>query len=141
LNTDSISSGSEAETLPPDGIGGSARLQTLREIATNSIRYWEPRRLLYNAVLALIVLWYFFAGWPESKSALSLDLVLLFVVLAVLANVAYCGAYVADVFVQFSGLRSLWFRIRWVLLTVGIVLAAIITRFWALGLFSAGSLQ
>jgi len=50
--------------------------QTLRESVTGAIRYWEPRRLLYNAVLAAIVLIFFGIYYPTSKSFLSVDSVL-----------------------------------------------------------------
>jgi hypothetical protein len=32
---------------------------TFRESLASAIRYWEPRRLIYNGVLAAIVLIYF----------------------------------------------------------------------------------
>ena len=47
--------------------------QALRESVTDAIRYWEPRRLAYNAALAIIVVVYFFLLYPHSKSALTLD--------------------------------------------------------------------
>lgn len=108
----------------------------LREAATDAIRYWEPRRLLFNGVLAAIVVWYFVAGWPESRAAMSLNFLLVVFLLAVLANVAYCGAYLVDVFAQISGFRELWKRVRWVVLGTGLLFAAILTRFWALAFFA-----
>jgi hypothetical protein len=66
--------------------------QTFRESVTAAIRYWESRRLIYNGVLAAVVLTYFGLGYPYSKSNVSLDLVLYLFLLAVLANVAYCAA-------------------------------------------------
>ena len=39
-----------------------------REIITDSLGYWEPRRLLYNLTLAAVILIYFGAAWPASKS-------------------------------------------------------------------------
>jgi len=39
---------------------------SLREMVTDALRYWEPRRLIYNAVLALIVIGYFCGSLPES---------------------------------------------------------------------------
>jgi hypothetical protein len=55
--------------------------------------------------------------------------------LAVLANVEYCAAYVADIFVQFSGLDAAWRRGRAGLLIVGTAFAATITHFFAQGIF------
>ena len=109
----------------------------LREIVTEAIRYWEPRRLIYNTVLAMVVVAYIIAGWPQSKAVFALNPVFLLFVLAVLANLCYCAAYLPDIFLQFSGFRSFWLRWRWALLAVGILLAAILTHFFALGLIDS----
>lgn len=106
-----------------------------REYLTDSIRYWEPRRIVYNVFLALIFLLHYFLDLPRSKGAASLDSLLLLIVLVVLANVAYCAAYVVDVFAQASTLRDSWRTHRWVLFTVGLVFAGILTRFWAVAFF------
>ena len=103
-----------------------------REIVTDAIGYWEPRRLVYNAALVVVVAVYFCAGWPASRDVLTLDGFLGLAVLAVLANVCYCAAYIVDLFAQLSGFRVLWLRWRWSLLALGIGFAAIITRFFAL---------
>ena len=85
---------------------------TIREWATDAIRYWEPRRVVYNAVLAAIVITYFAIGLPSSKQLLNLNFVLFLFLLAVLANVCYCAAYLVDIFAQTSGFRELWQRYR-----------------------------
>jgi hypothetical protein len=109
--------------------------QSLREWVTDAIRYWEPRRLIYNAMLAAIVLFYFARGYPASKAILTVNLSLLIFLLAVLANVAYCAAYVPDVFAQLSGFRDLWRKFRWAIFVIGLLFAGVITRFWAIGFF------
>jgi len=45
----------------------------IRDAVSDAIRYWEPRRLVYNAALALIVLAYFAAYWPDSGKVVSLQ--------------------------------------------------------------------
>jgi hypothetical protein len=110
-----------------------------REYFTDAIRFWEPRRVLYNVALAIIVAAYFVAGYPGSKAVLSIDFALGLFLLAVAANVAYCAAYLADIFVQASGFRGVWQRGRWVLFGIGTLFAAIITRFIAMGMFHSGS--
>jgi len=52
------------------------------------------------AALAAIVLCYFFKYYPGSRSEITLNGAQGIFILAVLANVAYCAAYVADVFAQ-----------------------------------------
>ena len=113
--------------------------QTFRESLTDAIRYWEPLRLAYNAVLAVIVLIYFWRGYPASKMSLSVDAGLFIFLLAVLANVAYCAVYLVDVFAQSSGYRETWRKNRWVLFAIGLIFAGVLTRFWAAAMFSTPS--
>ena len=112
-----------------------AKRANFREMVTDAIRYWEPRRFVYNAVLACVIIGYFIAGLPRSRSTITFDGILILFLLAVLANACYCGAYIADLFAQFSGFRTQWQRWRWLLLFLGIAFAAVITRFFAMGIF------
>jgi hypothetical protein len=109
---------------------------TRQEAFTDAIRFWERGRIVYNLVLALIVLAYFVAGWPVSKTSITVNLLLGLFVLAVLANIAYCAAYPVDVFAQMSGVRDSWLKYRWLLLAIGIAFASIITRFIAQSMFT-----
>jgi hypothetical protein len=106
----------------------------LSAYAADALRYWEPRRLIYNAVLAVVVLAHSFVAWHSLRDRLSFDLALGLFFLAVLANVAYCAAYVPDIFVQFAGLQQQWRLGRVLLLTVGTAFAATITHFFARGI-------
>jgi hypothetical protein len=109
---------------------------SLRDSLTDSIRYWEPRRIVYNLVLGAITATCFVIGLPASKQVLSTNSLLFIFLLAVLANVAYCAAYLADVFAQLSGYRELWRIYHWILFVIGLAFAGVITRFWALAMFS-----
>jgi hypothetical protein len=108
---------------------------TFRETLSNAIRYWEPRRLLYNGALVLVVAGAFIAGWPVSKRVLETESVLFLFVLAVLANVAYCAAYVPDLALQHSSFRDTWLRARWVLLLIGILMGCALTYLFVAGAF------
>ncbi|MDG4549733.1 MAG: hypothetical protein RKR03_05395 [Candidatus Competibacter sp.] len=98
-----------------------------KDLITDAIRYWEPMRLVYNGVLAVLVLVW---AWPVLPSRWSGEwqpaLAVLFV-LAVAANVAYCAAYPVDVFLQCSEFRATWQRYRWVLFVAGLLTAAALT--------------
>ena len=109
--------------------------QTLRESLGSAIRYWEPRRLVYNIVLAAIVLVYFGLSYPATKSLVSIDSILFLFLLVVLANVANCAAYLVDIFVSASSCREQWHKRRWIIFLIGLLFAGIITRFFALGMF------
>ena len=106
------------------------------EIASDTIGYWERRRVLYNLALAGVVGAHFWAAWPASRSLLAWNTLFLLIILAVLANVCYCAAYAVDLFVQYSGLRGAWGRWRWVVLMTGIIFAAVIAHFFSMGIFA-----
>jgi hypothetical protein len=106
--------------------------------AADALKDWEPRRLLYNAVLALVVLGHVLAAWPESRRRLTVDAALGLSFLAVLANICYCAVYAVDLFAQFSGLHQTWQRGRIALLVIGTAFAAVITHFFVASMLAAG---
>jgi len=110
-----------------------------RDYATDAIKFWEPLRVAYNLVLTAVVVIYFVVSYPLSRAILSVDFCLGLFLLAVIANVAYCAAYIVDIFAQASGFRELWQRYRWLLFAIGTTFAAIVTRFVAIGMFRPGS--
>ena len=109
---------------------------TPRQALSDAIRYWEPRRILFNVVLAVVAGTVYLANLPHSVHTLTFDTIQALFVLAVLANVAYCAAYLADVLTQLSTFRDMWLRLRWVLFVVGLIFAAILTNSFSRGLFA-----
>jgi len=112
----------------------AAETVTLRDIISNAIRYWELRRVIYNAVLVVVVVLAFVGEWPEAKQALNFESFLSLFILAVLANVAYCAAYLPDIAFQYSSMRAAWLEWRFLLLAIGILFAAALTYFFALSI-------
>src|SRR5204863_6732623 len=110
---------------------------TLRDYATEAIRYWEPRRLFYNLFLVVVVAITFWLNLPSSRAAITIDSILWLFLLAVVANVAYCAAYLVDLFVQASAFRSHWQQFRWLLFALGSAFAAVLTRYVSMTLFAA----
>jgi len=113
----------------------SSAAVTLRDALSNAVRYWEPRRIIYNAALLIVVAGAFIAGWPVSRRVLSAEPVLVIFVLAVLANVAFCAAYIPDLALQHSSFRSSWLRVRWVLMAIGTLMACAIAYLCVAGMF------
>ena len=111
---------------------------SLRDMATDALRYWEPLRLFYNLLLTAVVLVHFALDWPMSRQAVNVNAVLGLFVLAVLANVAYCAAYVVDLFLQFSHYREQRRRWRAALAIIGFTFAGVLTHFFASGVFPPG---
>lgn len=107
----------------------SSRL-SIREVLSDAIRYWEPRRIAYNIALALVVLGWTVAAWPHFRDSLGFEHLLPLFVLAVLANACYCVAYIADIPMQYSSFQEAWRRRRWALWLVGTLFAMVLTYFW-----------
>jgi hypothetical protein len=109
--------------------------ETRRSDAIRSaLRYWEPRRALYNGALAAVVVLHALDAKYVDLDLLAHGAPRLFF-LAVVANVLYCAAYVVDLFVQAGGLAGDWPWFRPVLLTIGTAFAATIAHWMAPGLF------
>ncbi|HEY3760818.1 MAG TPA: hypothetical protein VGN23_03630 [Verrucomicrobiae bacterium] len=101
----------------------------MKEIITDSIRYWESRRIVYNAALALVLgasYWYY----HPSLDALCWQSVIGLLLAAVIANVLYCSAYLADIFFQSSEYRPMWKQYRGALLVIGTAFAAGLWAFY-----------
>ena len=107
----------------------------IREIISNAIRFWERLRPWYNAVLAVIVALVYITGMPVSAENVNINEVLVLFVLAVIANMLYCAAYIPDIGVQLSSMRAKWLQYRWILFVIGVTFAGILARFLSMDLF------
>jgi len=111
----------------------------IREILTDALRYWEWRRLFYNLALGAVVLFDFGRSLPWSQEDLQFNVqfrvVLVLFLLAVLANIAYCAAYLVEVLVQFSDFREAWRRSRFGLWLLGTAFALVLTHFFSERMF------
>ena len=99
-------------------------------ILSDAISYWERRRIAYNIALAVVVLGWTVSAWARLRSQLDVEHLLALFVLAVLANVCYCAAYLADLPMQLSAFRAGWRRRRWLLWLVGTLFGMALTWFW-----------
>jgi len=101
-----------------------------RELLADAIRFWELRRVIYNLILVGIVVAWIVASWPHFRPAMHLFPLLQLIVLGLIANALYCAAYFVDIPMQSSGAGASWRRWRWVLWTVGTLLAILWTNYW-----------
>ena len=116
-------------------VAGS-KMDEFKHSFADALRYWEPRRVLYNAVLTAVAVLWVVLTWPHFRSVRLMEVpagetqpaILILVVLAFLANVCYCAAYVVDIPLQ----RSLgtWRKYRWTLLLTGTLFALLIENYW-----------
>ena len=103
---------------------------SIRDALSDAIRYWEMHRIVYNLTLAAVVTIPMAASWPQIRNRISFELLLGLSVLAVLANVCYCAAYVVDLPMQLSAHAAVWRRWRWLLWLFGVLFGAALAWFW-----------
>src|ERR1700740_1818901 len=113
------------DTPPPSGTPPN-----FRGLLGDSLRYWELPRRIYNFVLLAVVAAWAATTWPHFRPMIEVHSLLLLAILALLANACYCAAYLVDIPLQCSALNGLWKRRRWVLWTVGTLLAILLANYW-----------
>ncbi|MGH9715735.1 MAG: hypothetical protein ACRD4R_03265 [Candidatus Acidiferrales bacterium] len=101
-----------------------------RHILTDAIGYWEPRRIAYNSVLAVVVIAWIAFSWPHFRPVMKFESLVLLAVLAVWANICYCAAYLVDFPMQLSFFRQRWVRWRWGLWVGGMLFATLLANYW-----------
>ena len=92
--------------------------------------YWEPRRAWYNLALLAVALSWLGLTWPHFRPALDIRWLPEILILVALANLCYCAAYVVDLALQRFTVRSQWKKKRWVLWSVGMLLAFVLESYW-----------
>ena len=110
------------ETTPTQPIAPSAP----REAA----RFWERGRILYNAILTLIVLLWLALTWPHFRPSLTLGSLEAFLVLGFLANLCYSAAYLAEFFIQLLAPVPSRRRARIALFVLGTLFALVLENYW-----------
>lgn len=101
-----------------------------RQYIDEAVRFWEPRRILYNLVLTAVTVFWFVLGWSHFRPGLNLQMLLAFLILAGIANICYCAAYLVDVPLQYSSFRAVWRRRRWWLWLAGVLFAVLLASYW-----------
>ena len=120
------------ESTPANPSGGLGELPgaPARGLFGEAVRYWEPRRVVYNVALAGVVVAWLVATWPHFRPALNLQSLLLLIILGLIANVCYCAAYLVDLPLQSSAMSTMWKRWRGGLWLLGTLLAILLANYW-----------
>ena len=101
-----------------------------RPLLSDAIHFWEIRRIFYNLALTAAAFTWVAFSWPHFRPAFTRASLLPLTVLALLANVCYCAAYLVDIPMQLSTLGAAWKRRRWVLWLVGTLFALLLANYW-----------
>lgn len=102
----------------------------MKSIPSDAIHYWEPRRVWYNFILALIFIGWIVLTWPHFSQAPTSEGIVFLVFYFVMANLSYSAVYIIDVPMQYSPLRGMWVRWRFGLWLLGMVLTLVFTNYW-----------
>jgi hypothetical protein len=117
--------------LPAQSQGfGKSPSGPFRGLLTDAIRFWEPRRLFYNLILAVVVVLWLVTSWPHFRPLLTLSGLLLLAILALLANGCYCAAYLLDLPMQNLSRGDTLRRQRWGLWVIGTLFAILLANYW-----------
>ncbi len=100
--------------------------QSFRE----AIRYWEPRRLVYNLLLSAVAVGWLVFTWPRLRPAFSLIPALQMAALALIANLLYSLAYLAELALSGAAARAALPYLRGAIWVLGTVLAIILENYW-----------
>jgi hypothetical protein len=98
----------------------------------DAVRWWELARIPYNLALGALALGIVVRTWPHFAPAVGWRSVPPLAVLALLANLCYCAAYVLERVAQLSGLREAWTGRRWIAWLAGTALALFVEGYWIL---------
>lgn len=112
---------SQTHPSQPSGFGA---------LLTDAGRYWERRRVIYNAILAGVVAVWVMATWPHFRPVFAWPDFLPILGLGLLANVLYCAAYLVDIPMQLSAIGTGWRSHRWTLWLLGTIFAFVLTNYW-----------
>lgn len=120
----------ESSQQVPSQVAGQSPSGSFRAPLADALRFWEPRRLLYNAVLTLFVALWLVATWPHFRPALAWPSLLPLSFLALMANVCYSTAYLVDIPMQSSSSSTTRNRLRWALWVLGMLFAILVENYW-----------
>lgn len=109
---------------------GSDSPGSFRDSLPDAIQFWEPRRIGYNLALVGLAIAWVLLTWPHFRPAFTLQSLLKLLILATLANLCYCAAYLVDILVQHSAFRGTWQQRLWGLWLAGTVFAVLLASYW-----------
>jgi hypothetical protein len=118
------------EPHQPQSLGVDGSPLSLQRSIGAAAGYWEARRIFYNLALGAVVFTWLVSTWPHFRPAFDLLSLARLVILAVLANVCYCAAYLVDIPMQYSALAAGWQRARFALWLAGTLFAILLANYW-----------
>ena len=110
-----------------------ARFSRIRTHLADAASYWEPMRIIYNGVLAVLVLACWGLEIVSSGPAQWLGAALVLMIFAGIANALYCLAYPIDLAFQVVPFIQRRKEFRWLLFAAGVIVASVLALWVMLG--------
>jgi hypothetical protein len=101
-----------------------------RRYFSSAWKFWEPKRAVYNLILAIFVVGWVVVTWPHFRPAFNWGDLGRLLILAAIANVSYSAAYILDLPAQQISKPSAMWAIRWTTFCVGMAFAILATNYW-----------
>jgi len=97
---------------------------------SNALHFWERGRVLYNAVLTVVVVLWIGLTWPHFRPAMTMGSLEALIALALAANACYCAAYVVDFLMQALVPSEAWRRFRQTMWVLGMLFGILLENYW-----------
>lgn len=101
-----------------------------RKYFSSARKFWEPRRAVYNLILAIFVISWIVVTWPHFRPAVNWADLGRLLILALIANVLYSVGYLVDLLAQQISKPSALWAIRWTTFSLGMAFAVLLTNYW-----------
>jgi hypothetical protein len=128
------------DTQPETPSGGhvlslrsAACFSRIRTHLVDAASYWEPMRIIYNGVLALLVLACWGLDIVLSGPGQWLGAAVVLMIFAGIANALYCLAYPIDLAFQMVPFIQRRKELRWLLFATGVIVASVLALWVMLG--------
>ncbi len=92
----------------------------------DAVSYWERKRIIYNGVLAVLVIACWGTDIADGGPRQWLGAAIVLLIFAGVANFLYCFAYPVELAFQLTPFRERWQRFRWLLFATGVILASVL---------------
>ena len=105
----------------------------IRTHLADAASYWEPMRIVYNGVLAVLVLACWGLDIVSSGPGQWLGAALVLMIFAGIANALYCLAYPIDLAFQMVPVIQRRKEFRWLLFAAAVIVASVLALWVMLG--------
>lgn len=98
---------------------------SLRNVISESIAYWEPRRIIYNSVLVVLAVAFGIVNLRHLEADIDLELFTALAAFLILANLLFSTGYLLDLIAASLNWGLQWRRFRGIGFHAGLLIAGL----------------